>query len=154
MSENSANSTPQPNGPSKEHKLLDVLVGKWNAEGITKDGRTVAIHAVDTYEWLPGGYFMMHRTAARVGDDEYESVEIIGYDAELKAYPMRFFDSWGQTGTYQATVHANIWKIVGDSGRATLVVSDDGQSMTANWEMSPNGSDWHPWMDLKLTKAT
>jgi len=143
-----------PAKPGPEHKLLDVFIGTWKAEGETKDGRTVSIQAMDSYEWLPGGYFLIHRTDARLGDDTYQSTEIMGYDAAQKAYFMRFFDSWGQTGTYQATVLNNTWTITGTSGRATIVVSDDGNTLTAHWEMSPNGSDWQPWMDMTLTKNT
>ena len=58
-----------PAKPGQEHKLLDVFVGTWKAEGETKDGRTVSIEAVDNYEWLPGDYFLIHRTDARLGDD-------------------------------------------------------------------------------------
>ena len=151
---NNSDTQAQPKGPSAEHKRLALFLGKWNAEGRTNDGRVVKIQAVDTYEWLPGEYFLMHCTDARVGDDEYKSTEIVGYDAESKTYPMRFFDSWGQTGTYEATVDGNTWTYIGETGRATVMVSDDGNSMTAHWEMSENGTDWQPWMDLNLTRTT
>jgi hypothetical protein len=67
---------------------------------------------------------------------------------------MRFFDSWGQTGTYQATVHDTTWTIVGATGHATIIMRADGSTMHTAWEMASNGSAWHPRMVMTLTKAT
>jgi hypothetical protein len=33
-----------------------------------------------------------------------------------------------------------------------VVISHDGNSIMATWERSIDGSNWLPWMDVKLTK--
>ena len=37
--------------------------------------------------------------------------------------------------------------------RSTLTIADDGQSMTALWERSEDGTDWQPWMDISFTRS-
>ena len=46
------------------YQALRKFVGKWNAEGVIcdrKSGYEVKVSGVDTYEWLPGGYFLLHK---------------------------------------------------------------------------------------------
>ncbi len=67
---------------------------------------------------------------------------------------MRSFDNQGNFGVMQASVSDDgIWTFTGELQRATLTVSDDGNSMTAHWEQRSDGSKWRPWMDMTFTKA-
>jgi Protein of unknown function (DUF1579) len=142
--------------PGPEHDRLNVFVGTWNTEGQTRGGPlgpAVRITAVDTYEWFPGGFFLVHHVDARIGDDEVKVIELIGYDASSGKYFTRSFDSQGNAGTYQASVRDRVWTFTGETERATVMVSDDGNTMTAHWERSEDGSRWLPWMDVTLRKA-
>jgi hypothetical protein len=143
-----------PTAVQQEHKHLEVFVGKWTIEGMTKDGRTVAIRGTETYEWMPGGFFLIHNLNVHVGEDDYKAHEIIGYDTSRQQFTYNSFDSWGQKDSYQSTAQGNTWTYSGQSRRGSVVFSDDDNSMTADWQMSFNGSDWQPWMDLKSTKST
>ena len=54
----------QPSQPGIEHRRLDVFVGKWNMQGQQYDGvigPAAKITAVETYEWLTGGFFLVSR---------------------------------------------------------------------------------------------
>jgi hypothetical protein len=54
-----------------EHERLAVLIGKWKTEGRTRempDAPAATIDAVDTYEWLPGGFGLLHVVDATVGE--------------------------------------------------------------------------------------
>jgi hypothetical protein len=33
------------------------------------------------------------------------------------------------------------------------MVAEDRRSMTALWERSEDGIDWHPWMDISFTRS-
>ena len=148
--------TPAAKQPGPEHKRLNLFVGVWNTEGQTRAGPlgpAARITAVDTYEWFPGGFFLVHHVDARIGDEKMKVIEMIGYDASSRMYSTRSFDSQGNTGTYQLTVRDGIWTFTGETERATVAVSGDGRTMTANWERSADGSTWLPWMDVTLTKA-
>lgn len=69
MSERAAEMSPQATaGP--EHKRLEVFVGKWNQEGRAYDspfGSAADISAVETFEWLTGGLFLVHRLEGQLG---------------------------------------------------------------------------------------
>ena len=70
--------------PGTEHARLAALVGRWRTEGWTSTGAALPdarIEALDTYEWLPGRFALLHRVDARVGEDRVEGAEIIGWDA-------------------------------------------------------------------------
>ncbi|MFI9596678.1 hypothetical protein [Nonomuraea sp. NPDC052265] len=34
------------------------------------------------------------------------------------------------------------------------MIAEDGDSMTAEWERTDNGSDWRHWMDMSFTRAS
>ena len=71
------------------------------------------IDAVDTYEWLPGRFALLHRVNARVGDQKVEGAEIIGYDPAHKTYITQYFGTDGQA--YEASLGhqygALIWNL-------------------------------------------
>ncbi|MBS4192921.1 DUF1579 family protein [Bacillus sp. FJAT-49705] len=141
--------------PGPEHKLLDIFVGKWKTEGqikATSSSPAARLTAVDTYEWLPGGFFLIHYVDARMGDMEVKTTEIIGYDASSQTYFTSSFDNQGNTGTYQANLREGAWTINGKTERFTGEFSDGGNILKGKWEMSSDGSNWEPWMDIKLTK--
>ena len=159
MTKSQSAQTPQQQPmPSPELKRLDILVGTWSTQGKVEANPTdpgVKIIGTDTYEWQHGGFFLIHRVDVRIGDEKIEAIEIIGgYDASSQTYPMRSFDSQGNFVTMEASVNDDgLWTFTGESARATLAVSDDGNTLTAKWERLTDGSKWLPWMDLKLTMA-
>ena len=157
------NQLPEPPTPSAEHKRLDVFVGKWNAEGKSyAEGSSnenlqvssVKMTITNTCEWLSGGFFLVNRWDGRVGDAEFNGMEVISYDAESRTYSSRFFDNVGNAPTYQVSVRDNVWTYSGELQRATFEFSDDGNTMTTHWDWKKtDGEDWLPLCDLKSTKS-
>jgi hypothetical protein len=76
--------TSQSPKPGAGQQRLNVFVGTWHMEGQQCEGPigpAANIRAVETYEWLPGEFFLVHRFEGRVGDVEAGCLEIIGlYD--------------------------------------------------------------------------
>lgn len=145
-----------PSIPGPQHQRLGVFVGKWTTQGRTKatpSAPAAEIVGTDTYEWLEGGFFLVHRVDVRMGAEQVKGLEIIAYDASSETYRTHAFDSQGTYGTYQATVHDGVWTFMGALERATVVLSDAGNTMTIQWERSTDGLSWLPWMDVTLTKA-
>ncbi len=108
--------------PSDAHRRLDAFVGKWHAEGESyaegqrpDDPRASAVPwtSEETYEWLPGGFFLLHRWDAMAGERAFKGTEIIGYDEE-GGYFTRFFDNAGNHPEYRATVNDAVWTFVSD----------------------------------------
>jgi hypothetical protein len=50
---------------------------------------------------------------------------------------------------------AGVWTFAGPTERTTLVVADDGASMSARWERSPDGGvSWEHWMDMRFRRTS
>jgi hypothetical protein len=145
-----------------EHQRLNVFAGRWRTEGRTTPtdgGPAMPIQSSDEYEWLPGGFFLIHRWSGRVGDVEVHGIEIIGYDATSGHYQTHFFDNDGNSGSEDLTVVDRTWTWLGtrvmgaEWHRCTSAVSDDGNTMRASHDRSPDGSSWTPWMDVTLHRV-
>ena len=161
---NDVQASKQPSTPSAERSRLDVFVGRWNLEGQQYGdltGPAAKISAVETYEWLTGGFFLVHRFEGRVGDAETACIEIIGHDALSQSYPRHSFYSNGVTNEWRSRERDGIWTLTGDwqmagkspKVRCTTVFSDSGNSMTGKWERSTDGAKWQTFWDVKATKV-
>ncbi|WP_433380253.1 DUF1579 family protein [Streptosporangium sp. CA-115845] len=142
-----------------ENERLNALVGRWRSQGqavATPVEPVIQIAGFDTYEWLGGGFFLIHRVDVRINDDKVEVIEMIGpYDPATRTYPMRSFDNRGNFVTMRASVNDDgVWTFTGETERATLVIAEDRNTMTARWERVDNGSDWRHWMDMTFTKIS
>ncbi|MET8339442.1 DUF1579 family protein [Streptosporangium canum] len=146
--------------PPIENKHLDALVGRWRSRGriVAADPSDPAIEIAgsDTYEWLAGGFFLVHRVDVRIGDDHVEVIEMIGpYDPSTGTYPMRSFDNQGAFATMRASVADDgVWTFSGGTERATLVIADDRATMSATWERTDDTTTWHPWMTMSFTRPS
>lgn len=143
---------------SREHERLQVLVGKWSTSGRTRPiqgSPSARIDAVDTYEWLSGGFALLHRVDAKVGDEKIEGAEIIGYDPARGTYVTQYFGSDGPTA-YEASLDdeggAVVWRMRSETTRFTGTFSDDRSTITGHWELLVDDSTWRPWMDITLSK--
>ncbi|MEU7004294.1 DUF1579 family protein [Nonomuraea sp. NPDC046570] len=143
--------------PRPENKRLDALVGRWRSEGqtvATSSQPAVRIVGSDTYEWLDGGFFLIHRVDVQMNDDKVEVIEMIGpYDPATRTYPMRSFDNHGNFVTMHASVDDDgLWTFTSETERARLAIAEDGTTMTARWERTDNGSTWEHWMDMTFRR--
>lgn len=140
-----------------EHERLAVLVGRWKTEGWTRetpDSPAARIDAFDTYEWLPGGFGLLHVVDAKVGETKVEGAEIIGYDADRRAYVTQYVGSEGSTA-YEASLTDDqglVWRMRSATTRFTGTFSDDRAVITGYWELLADGGEWQRWMDITLTK--
>jgi hypothetical protein len=156
-------STPKPQlpEPSSEHRLLEAFIGKWHAEGMSyAEGQRaddplasgVRWTSEESYEWLPGRFFVLHRWDAMAGERVFKGAEVIGYGEKQGSYFTRFFDNAGNHPEYRARVEGNVWTFTEPVTRATVTVSDDGNRMHFNWEWRNDGSDWLPLCDRTATR--
>jgi len=157
-----AGQAPAPQRPSPEHQRLAVFLGKWIFEGQAQAspyGPAGKVTSVDTFEWLPGGFFLEHHWDVKQAGTQIIGMEIIGYEGASKAYTSRFFDNFGNSGSIRGTLSGNIWTFTADSvvggkplkERGTVVVT--GDAITSKWEYSTDGSKWLPNFDVKGARA-
>jgi hypothetical protein len=147
--------------PGMEHKKLGVFLGRWHTTGevaATETTPAARVDSIDTYEWYPGKFFLMHHADSKVGSDVIKSLEIIGYDPERQCYPASFFDSTGGSGVEEIRRDGNTWTWRGSNvmgakeHRCIAVVSDDGRTVRARHEKSDDGSNWALWIEVTLRK--
>lgn len=150
-----------PTHPNLNHKKLGVFLGKWHTTGnVAADQSTAAatVDSIDTYEWYPGEFFLVHHADSRVGEDTVRSLEIIGFDQERQYYVATFFDSAGGSGVEELRQEGGTWTWRGSNvmgvneHRCIAVVSKDGNTINARHEKSEDGVRWVPWMDVTLTR--
>jgi hypothetical protein len=142
--------------PTEAHLKLNVLVDHWRAEGQPAgDPRASAIHggsadagSEEIHEWMPSGFFLVHRWDATVGDPAFKGTEILGYEPARGDYFTRFFDASGNQSECTASVDGNILKFKDPNTRATVAVTDEGTSLDIAWELRDDGSNWLPLCDL------
>jgi len=146
-----------PTATFNELERLNPFVGVWDTEGemkTTAPGQSAKFRATDTYEWLPGGHFLLHRFDADMPEGRVQGIEVIGYSRENDSFPMHSFDSTGNTSLMQAQVEKEIWTFVGDAIRFTGQFRDKGKVFAGLWEFfSGEDAAWQPLMDVTLRKA-
>ncbi len=142
--------------PGQVYRLLDHFIGKWDTTGNMKTGEgepDLWIEGTDTYEWLPGGFFVMHKVDVRIGDDCKLATEIIGFDASTGNYMMHSYDNSGEASVMHASEHHGIWTFASETMRFTGAFSEDHNSISGIWEYALNGQ-WEFLMDIKLNRQS
>src|SRR5829696_1860571 len=129
----------------------------------------VPVTGFDTYEVLPGGYFLVHHVDVQVGNQPVRAIEIIGEpDPSSGSFLARSFDNTGSSEIMRVTIDdEGVFRFVGGPDvapaahpadgetagvRSTLTRAADGGSMTALWERSADGHTWEPWMRISFRK--
>ena len=145
------------------HRRLGVFVGDWHSEGTSfADGQSpedprasgVPWTSDEQYEWLPGGFFLLHRWDAHAGTREFKGTEILGHDEANGGYFTRFFDNAGFHPEYTVTVEGDVWTFSEPSTRATVTVRDGGQDIDHVWEWRHGGGGaWLPLCERAATRV-
>ncbi len=145
-----------PAGPGPEHKRLDIFIGKWINEGhtvATAEAPAVKILTSDVYEWMPGGFFVLHTAYGRIGDVGVGGTEIMRYDPTTGTYRSLLFDSQGNINEDELTVEGDTWTWAGATHRAVAVFSDNGKTQTCRHERLDENGQWVHAMDVVLVKV-
>ena len=149
-------SKPKQPKPTAAHRRLEVFIGHWHAEGMSYgEGQDAAEPRAagvpwtsdESYEWLPGKFFVIHRWDAMTGKHEFKSTEIIGYDEAEASYFTRLFDNAGNHPEYRASVDGDVWSFEESQSRASVIVQAGGGKMSFKWEWKNGGNAWLPLCD-------
>lgn len=140
-----------------EMRPLSFLVGEWKTEGEIYGEASVVEQRVsgkDSYEWVSGGFFLLHRVEVNMGNDRVEVIELIGFagDTSGDGFAMHSFDNQGKITVMNGYLEKpDVFKIEGQGLRSTLKVAGDGKVMMITWEQFYQGA-WKLWIIMKLTK--
>jgi hypothetical protein len=138
--------------PNPKIQPLARLIGEWTLLGAHPmlPGRT--FHGRAAFDWLEAGAFLTWRM--RIEEPEIpDGIAVFGTDDASDEGVMIYFDVRGVSREYRWTVSGNEWRWWRNapdfSQRMGLTILDDGQKMEWRGEMSRNGANWEP--DLQLT---
>ena len=153
MAENTGSQAPQ---RGAEHERLSVFLGKWHAEGESyaagqsKDNPRSAVEkwsSDETFEWLPGKFFLLQRWDAMIGANAFNGIAIVCCDPETDNYTTRSYENHGFIRDYATRVDGDVWTFAGGTERARIEFTDGGDRQKINWEWRKAGEDWLPLCD-------
>jgi hypothetical protein len=159
MSESNRRNPPQ---RGTAHAALAVFLGEWRAEGRSYGhieqqkggprGKPMPWKSTHTGRWHSGEYFLIQDEHAVTGTAPFDTLSIMGWDAENGCYFARTFENHGFERRYDVTVDGRVWTFAGAGERARIVFSDDGATQTITWEWRPEAG-WLPLCDRIATKV-
>ena len=143
---------------------LNPLVGEWEFQTHV-DGQPMG-RGRTVFEWQEGGAFLVQHADAEpappdvptewVANSPLPVTTIIGLDDSADAFCMLYADARQVFRVYQMSLTDGVWTIWRDAPgffqRFTGTFSDDGNTITARWEGSPDGSTWKRDFDVTYTK--
>lgn len=140
----------------KAYDQLGKLIGRWNTEGhIPAYGQTPAttVKGTDTYEWLPGGFFVLHTADVFIGNERSQTLEVIGFDKVRKHFTMQYYNNKGEAGSMTGTAINGLWTFKGDNLRFKGGFNSQENVFSGIWEQSSDGKTWTHFMNIKLVKT-
>jgi hypothetical protein len=132
--------------PNSDLRTLDPLAGTWTLSGDT-------IGTV-TYEWLPGGFFLLQRYDMVLHGHPVTGIEVIGHVRPFGQEPSReirsrAYDNTGNTLDYVYKVDQHTLTIwageVGPPAYYRGEFSSDGRMNSGAW-VYPDGGGYHSTM--------
>jgi hypothetical protein len=128
--------------PSLALKQLDKLVGTWEISG--------GAEGVVTYEWMPGGYFLVQHVDLEQNGVRIKGIEIIGHERRFGEDPSehihsRFYDNMGDTFDYVYELKDDLLTIwAGEMGSPAFYqgrFEDDENTLSGSW-VYPDGGGY------------
>lgn len=152
----------EPPTPDPALKQLDFLVGTWRVVGTTEEGPAGpagTTEAVETFEWLDGGFFLVHRWKGTMDIGGMEMVdtgyEFFDFDPETQQFRARFFNNFGpyddEGSLYAGTFEDDVLTITGPA-RRTFVPNPDG-TIQADSAMPLGDGTFAPFIKATMTKT-
>jgi hypothetical protein len=142
--------------PNPKIQPLAGLIGEWTLLGAHPMLPGRIFHGRATFDWLEAGAFLTWRM--RIEEPQIpDGIAVFGTDDASDEGAMIYFDIRGVSREYRWTVSGNEWRWWRNapdfSQRMVLTISDDGQTMECKGEMSRDGANWEPDLQLTYTRA-
>jgi len=141
---------------SQELIQLRKFVGHWITNGVLRSSDKAPgeiVTGTDTYEWLAGEYFLLHKADVYIGKEKNQTYEIIGFDNKIGKFTMQHYDSKGSTGLMLAECKKDDWEFTGDDLRFNGGFKNGGKKFSGTWQQRNKDSNWEIFMDITLIRA-
>ena len=125
-----------PKTPDPSLRKLDRIIGKWQDTG--------DYQGTDTYEWMEGGFFLIHHfDGIAPGGFHAKGVEYIGFDEDTQTLHSHLMDIAGSNFTYTWNIENDILTIrFGEKDSDNFYqgeFSKDGNTITGGWQWPEEG---------------
>lgn len=140
----------------EKHEALAVFLGRWRAEGDSYGSPEPPDDApksapepwVSTHvgRWHTGGFFLVQDEEALIAGRPFDTLSVMGVDAETGRYFARSFENHGFSRHYDVSVNGRVWTLSGERERARVEFSADGRTQVITWEWRPRDR-WLPLCD-------
>lgn len=142
--------------PGVRPDALAAFLGRWRAEGDAYGGpaqsadapKSASVPWTSTHSgtWHTGEFFLIQDERATVGGMAFDTLSVLGVEADGTRYFVRSFENHGFQRHYALTVDGRVWTLTGDTERARIEFSADGRTQTIAWEWKPRDR-WLPLCD-------
>lgn len=139
-------------------KPLEGWIGEWEMElshASFLPDPSDTVKGLISFEWVQAGAFLL----MRMGDKPPGSpaaMWLIGRDEATPNYTVLYCDDRGVSRVYEMSFTDRVWKMwreaPGFSQRFKGKFSDDGNTVTASWEKSFDGTKWEHDFNVTYTK--
>lgn len=142
--------------PALDH--LEVLVGDWKMElsnAAFLPSRSDTVTGRVSFDWVESGaYLVMHMGSKPRGTPD--ALWLIGRDESSPNYTVLYYDARNVSRVYMMSFSAGRWKMwrnsPGFSQRFEGRLSEDGQTITADWEKSFDDKKWEHDFSITYTR--
>jgi hypothetical protein len=140
---------------------LEPFIGEW-AMRAEISGHPPMEGGRATFEWMPGGGFVIQRWEIPPTAPNPYGVAIIGFNDDRGTFLQHYFDSRGIARVYEMTFDGRTWTLSRTTPDFTPLdfaqrwsgeLSEDGDTITGTWEASEDGSTWTPDLGLSYIRA-
>ncbi|TCD12054.1 hypothetical protein EZ449_03255 [Pedobacter frigidisoli] len=128
-------------------QLLAPYIGVWKTQGTTGNGDLLS--GTDIYEWVEGGFFLLHKVDVELNGKEIKSLEITHYDELEDVFRSQSFDDEGNISISTLKIYDDIILIFSDNERFKGNFKES--TIEGTWERC-DGKKWSHWMKITLTK--
>lgn len=138
-------------GPAHFH--MNAITGRWRVQGYNSpsapDSEGEFVSGEESYEWLDGHYFLVHRFERHIGSNRISGMGWIGYDPGSGSYYCHSISNNGQFRVYEVLMSEGVLRFDSENERGVVNISHDGNIMSIHWEHSTDGKHWQPLYDLE-----
>ena len=144
--------------PTAEEALrrLDILVGEWELEAKWPSGEPWPGGGRATFEWHASGAHLVERVTADLAEAP-DNISIIGCDGANGTYMQLYSDARGVCRVYEMSIGDGEWKLWREgepfSQRFTGRISDDGNTITGQWEIAEDFTNYTTDFDLTYRRV-
>lgn len=141
--------------PNPALQPFAVLIGEWTTMGTHPLVPNTTLHGHASFIWMEGGAFLMW--CSEINKEGFPTgIAIFGSDDATGKYFMMYFDERKVSRKYEVSLQDGVlkwWRDAPDfSQKYTWTITDDGDTMIAEGQLSKDGTTWEKDLEQTFTR--